>query len=401
MRDKLSIREYFEKQVEAGLASLRKLNDDYVMAVDASALADHLASESFPSEVQEDVEQQPTIERVRVERPHYRDPSLMVEVTEVVVTVHLVEHPSVSVLFGLEPSTSSLASPRYDYSRGKLQCRCTVDAPTISRAVADMRNEIQWRNEDIRTFSVEFHRRLVDGVRQRQERLRREQIAFGAVVRELVTIQVVNRGSEGLSPPPVRIKEVFRRVLKPIVADGKPTALPDDVHAAIMELIQNICAFFERAPASFSTRSETELRDIILAVLNSVFEGQASGETFNKSGKTDVSLPVGDGSIFVGECKLWTGPATVGATTDQLLSYLRWHDTKAVCLIFSDRLDFSNVVQAHQAAAEQLPTLSGTVRRITPAHLRSVHAKQTDLGTKFTIDHLLVDLSTHRPGGRN
>lgn len=400
MRDIPSIRAYFEAQVEAAVQSLRKMPDEYLLAVEPEALADHLASDRFPNPVEEDAGQPPSVESVRVDRPHFRDASRTVEVTEVILTLHLVEHPSVSVLFDLQPGTWNPSTPRYTYTHGRLQCRCRVDPAEIERSVEALRNEIKWRNEDVATFSREFRGRLVDGVRSRQAWLQRERTAFEAVAAELTTLRVVHRGFEGLAEPPVRVKEAFRRVLMPVVVGGGQAALPDEVHAAIVRLITSACAFMERAPGSFSGRSETEHRDLILAVLNSVFDGQASGEAFNKAGKTDISLRVGDGSLFVAECKLWKGPATVGEATGQLLSYLRWRDTRAMCVIFSDRADFSNVLASHRAAVAALPTTAGPVTAVTPTHLRSTHAGTADVGGRHGVDHLIVDLSTRPPGGR-
>lgn len=44
----------------------------------------------------------------------------------------------------------------------------------------------------------------------------------------------------------------------------------------------------ERSPATFSRMKEEELRDQFLVPLNSHYEGQATGETFNASGRWPV-----------------------------------------------------------------------------------------------------------------
>src|SRR5215211_2947366 len=48
-------------------------------------------------------------------------------------------------------------------------------------------------------------------------------------------------------------------------------------------------------------------RDNLVVMLNSHYEGQATGETFNRSGKTDNLVRVEDRNVFIGECKWWPG----------------------------------------------------------------------------------------------
>ena len=44
----------------------------------------------------------------------------------------------------------------------------------------------------------------------------------------------------------------------------------------------------ERSPSAFATADEETLRQHFLVQLNGHFEGQATGETFNAAGKTDI-----------------------------------------------------------------------------------------------------------------
>ena len=71
----------------------------------------------------------------------------------------------------------------------------------------------------------------------------------------------------------------------------------------IIKLIDNQCLQFEKTPKTYNKFDEPNLRDLILANLNSVFEGKATGETFNSNGKTDIYLNIDKGNILVAECK--------------------------------------------------------------------------------------------------
>jgi hypothetical protein len=92
---------------------------------------------------------------------------------------------------------------------------------------------------------------------------------------------------------------------------------------------------FERTPTTYAVHDEEELRDILLAHLNSYFKGQATGETFRKNGKTDICIEFENRAAFVAECKLWRGNQAVIEAINQLLGYLTWRDVKAALIIFN------------------------------------------------------------------
>lgn len=112
-----------------------------------------------------------------------------------------------------------------------------------------------------------------------------------------------------------------------------------------MKLINDVGKNFERMPSLYKGKGEEDLRDHILMTLDPNFVlGSASGETFNKSGKTDIQLRYDSSVVFIAECKFWGGEKQYFATIDQLLSYLTWRDTKASVIIFVKQKDFSSIL---------------------------------------------------------
>src|SRR5205807_579707 len=102
----------------------------------------------------------------------------------------------------------------------------------------------------------------------------------------------------------------------------------------------------ERNPASFSTMDEESIRDNILLQLNGHYEGMATGETFNSSGKTDILVRVNDRNIFIAECKFWHGPKKFEETIDQLFDrYLTWRDCKCALIVFNRQKNSSLAAQ--------------------------------------------------------
>jgi hypothetical protein len=58
----------------------------------------------------------------------------------------------------------------------------------------------------------------------------------------------------------------------------------------ILEIMLNMSLAMERSPKTFSRLHEEEIRDFFLIMLNGQYEGQATGETFNVTGKTDILI---------------------------------------------------------------------------------------------------------------
>jgi len=77
------------------------------------------------------------------------------------------------------------------------------------------------------------------------------------------------------------------------------------------------------------------LRDILLAHLNGHYQGDATGEAFRRSGKTDIRIEDGIRAAFVAECRVWNGQKELSQAIDQLLGYLTWRDCKAAIIIFN------------------------------------------------------------------
>lgn len=77
------------------------------------------------------------------------------------------------------------------------------------------------------------------------------------------------------------------------------------------------------------------LRDHFLLQLNGHYEGGATGETFNASGKTDILIRAENRNVFIAECKFWRGKKAFDEAIDQLLGYLTWRDSKCALIVFN------------------------------------------------------------------
>lgn len=132
---------------------------------------------------------------------------------------------------------------------------------------------------------------------------------------------------------------------------------PDDVYVDVLKTIHNCYRSAEQKPSIYSGKGEEDLRDYALAFLESRYEGAvASGESFNKEGKTDIILKSEDGSnLFVAECKVWHGAEQFHKTVDQLFGYLTWRDTKSTIIFFVRNTKFGDVLKKIKEEAAKSP----------------------------------------------
>jgi len=153
--------------------------------------------------------------------------------------------------------------------------------------------------------------------------------------------------SNTFSVPQPKLKEKIS--IKPSVTEKgfKPEPTLDDAnYRHILKLINDVGKNFERMPSVYKGKEEEDLRDHILMTLDPNFEfGSASGETFNKSGKTDIQLRYDSSVIFIAECKFWSGEKGYLRTISQLLNYLTWRDTKASVVMFVRQKDFTTILE--------------------------------------------------------
>lgn len=146
-------------------------------------------------------------------------------------------------------------------------------------------------------------------------------------------------------PTPQTRKQI--KVIQPQVIEKgyKPEPSLDlRVYKEILQIIHDVGKQFERMPSTYADKSEEALRDHLLLFLEPQFEGSATGETFNKTGKTDILLRYQGSNVFIAECKFWKGAKAYLETVTQLLGYLTWRDSKAAIIIFVRNKDLSSVI---------------------------------------------------------
>lgn len=178
--------------------------------------------------------------------------------------------------------------------------------------------------------------------------------------------------------PEVKRKVVIQKptaTTTPFVAEP---ALDMANYEAILKIISDMVLVMERSPKAFVNMKEEDLRQHFLVQLNGHFEGEATGETFNFEGKTDILIRSNGKNIFIAECMYWNGEKSLLDKIDQLLGYTSWRDTKTAILVFNRNVEFSKVLS-------QIPEAVKKYRNFK----RQVEYK-SETGFRFTL-HLNED----------
>lgn len=124
--------------------------------------------------------------------------------------------------------------------------------------------------------------------------------------------------------------------------------IEEETYNEILDICANMALVMERSPKAYSKMDEESIRTQFLMQLNAQYEGQATGETFNGNGKTDILIRNNNQNIFIGECKFWKGEKAFLETIDQLLGYVTYRDTKTAILLFVKNNNFSAIVEKLQ-----------------------------------------------------
>lgn len=174
-------------------------------------------------------------------------------------------------------------------------------------------------------------------------------------------------------------------------------ALSNEDYEEILRIMQNMVQVMELSPHAFHNMGEEDLRSHFLVQLNGAFQGQATGETFNFQGKTDILMRFQGKNVFIAECKFWKGEKAFLATLDQLLSYLSWRDTKAAVLIFNRNADFSAVLTKIGETAPKHPLFKRDRGKSGESVFRYVFAQPNDSNREIILTVLPFDIPTQAP----
>ena len=261
----------------------------------------------------------------------------------------------------------------------------------IEQAEKELKTIIQQKNATVNSQNPQFKKTIENYLKPLKEKIKAENAHLEQIASELPLELIKN----DTAPAPVNLKVKQKiQIVKPEPKQKTEPNLQRESVEAVLELINNQGRQFEITPKVFSELDEEELRDIILSTLNAVFEGSATGETFVRTGKTDIHLQMNiDGGILSAECKFWGGEKLYCETIDQHFSYLTWRQNYAIQITFSTNQGFSEVIEkAIESAKSHSTYVDNSFRQISDTHFVTTNTFPEDSSKRVEIHHLLFNL---------
>jgi hypothetical protein len=194
----------------------------------------------------------------------------------------------------------------------------------------------------------------------------------------------------------VPVKRRAPKIEQPIVTGPfKPEpALATEDYEEILRIMANMVRVMELSPHAFQAMGEEDLRSHFLVQLNGAYAGQATGETFNFQGKTDILIRIDGKNVFIAECKFWHGEKAFLDAISQLLSYVSWRNTKAAVLVFNRNADFSGVLAKIAEAVPKHPNCKRHLGKVDETTFRYVFAQPNDANREMILTVLAFDIPT-------
>lgn len=264
--------------------------------------------------------------------------------------------------FKTNPWQSVFPRGRVSYQRGNSVGSLCIDmsqpadesSERFKSRLDDQLKTIHWYLDAQRKQLEQFNRNLHATIRPVVD-ARRARIQKHQGLKDVLGIPLKRR--EGA--PSIEPINLTRKLVRPLPPPPKSGYEPEpgvsnEDYEHILAVIRHEGLTFETTPKTFAVHDEEELRNILLAHLNGHYQGDASGETFRRAGKTDIRIEDNNRAAFIAECKIWKGQAELSQAIDQLLGYLTWRDCKAALIVFNKHNS------AFSAILEKLPLVFGS-----------------------------------------
>lgn len=298
--------------------------------------------------------------------------------------------------FKVQPTTYTMNPPRAEIKNNKLIIKIegsdlTADQVRneVSRTINEIEEYLVTLRSNAQGLNCQIRSLARSAIEQRREKLLKDRnllVDLGFKIKE-------REGESRTYAAP----EVRRKLIPSLPPASSTPYKPEPTLANadyehILSVIQNMVHVIERSPSAFTSMDEESIRSHFLVQLNGHYEGQATGETFNYQGKTDILIRSAGKNIFIAECKFWSGPKKLLETIDQLLGYSSWRDTKVAVIVFNRNKDFSRVLESIQETSKGHSNFKRQIAITSETMFRYVFAHKDDPNRELLLTVMAFDI---------
>ncbi len=299
-------------------------------------------------------------------------------------------------LFKYRPSQMRLSTPCPDVRENELVFvyeSTTQDAQRIQKEfegeISDVNFNINQITKETQDSNSNLRLRVNHSISQRREKLLKDRGIVESLGFPL-------RRRPGM-PTTYVAPEIKRRITPQIPKVSTEPYRPEPTlditeYEHILSVITNMAMVMERSPRAFKEMGEEDLRQHFLVQLNGQYEGQATGETFNYEGKTDILIRENGKNIFIAECKFWTGQSGLTAALNQLLGYTSWRDTKIALLVFNRGRNMSTTLKRIPDTVKKHPNYKRDAAYNSETGFRYILRHRDDSSRELTMTVLVFDI---------
>ena len=332
---------------------------------------------------------------------YQQDGDLKVETEKIIVNLPIISNSKVGQILRLRTNSFSLSpKPEIDIRGNNVVIEFEIKGygknlndneivQKINGTKSTIQGMLSSKNAEINSENRKLEQNLVQFIDQRKQKLDSDKSRLSNLMK-LTNIPLERKESDTVKKIQIDTKPFVKKI-KPKTPD-EDYQLDHDKVVDIIRLMDNQCLQFEKTPKTYENLGEENLRDLLLANLNSVFEGKAAGETFNNKGKSDIYLNIDKGNILVSECKFYGGEKLYHDTINQLLGYLTWRQNYGIMITFSKNKDFTKVIDDAESIITSHITYQSGLKKLDDSHFISKHTLPTDDYKYVEIHHLYYNL---------
>ncbi|MBZ4042364.1 hypothetical protein [Flavobacterium hibisci] len=253
-------------------------------------------------------------------------------------------------LFFVQPNPRTMVSYDINVKNNRVSFLFSIyqqDVREFNRAKSEAYsyafNNLERINNNVQSISDSFESAVKRTFHNEKNKFKQENDFFAAINVN------VNKNTESIFTIPTITKKDIPQPKEPNNKEfSSEPAMSMKMYNDILKVIYDLGKSMEKKPSTYQGKDEEALRDQILLFLETRYDGTtATGETFNRGGKTDIILKYANdnSNLFVAECKFWHGTSEFLKAISQLFDrYLTWRDSKTALILFVTNKNFSNVL---------------------------------------------------------
>lgn len=392
----------FRNHINKIIAEIDNLDNEYILKASKTELEEYYLNRAYIEEIELDVENKYLTNRQAIKidaRDMFnKNQTFQVQGTQIDLCIPFEGDMN---LFNLRASRYSLSGyPEISVTENLLVIKINYkdsnangeqirkkmesDLKSICDAIANINNDVKTYNHSVKNTVETSIKNKIEKSRKALDVISFLDVPF--IRKDCPETYVVNVDRK------IKISSVNA---KPKVSNERyhpEPILDNEEYEHILTVMRSMSKVIERSPDSFIDLDEESIRMHFLIQLNGHYEGKASGETFNKSGKTDILIREGDRNIFIGECKFWKGQKSFDAAIDQLLGYLTWRDSKCALLIFNKNKNSTEVIKKMHEIMLARNECKKVIKYNNEYESKYIFVKDTDPGREIIITTQLFDI---------